>query len=93
MYACVVVGTDLVGTVEVVNLRRKDAEDHSGIGVKRLEHQEVGTAGEVRKADYWDIEIFQEVGISATVVGTTVAAAGRVRGIDRMIVGMKSMLN
>ena len=52
VYACVVVGTDLAGTVEVVSLHRRGVEDHSGIGVKRLDHQEVGIAGVVRKVGY-----------------------------------------
>ena len=49
--ACVVVDTDLAGTVALVSLTRRGAEDHSGIAAKRLDYQAVGTAGAVRKVD------------------------------------------
>lgn len=93
VYASVVVDTDLAGTVEVVSLHRRGAEDHSGIGAERLAHQVGGTAEALRKVGCWDIEAFQETGISATVVGTRVAAVGRAWEADHMVVGMKSMLS
>ena len=49
VYAYVVVGTDLAGTVKVASLHRRRVGDRSGIGVKRLDHQEVGIAGAVQK--------------------------------------------
>ena len=91
--ASVVVDTDLAGTVEVVSLHRMGAGDHSGIGAERLAHQVVETVEAVRKVGCWDIEAFQEMGISATVVGTTVAAVGRAWEADHMVVGTKSMLS
>lgn len=50
VYAYVVVGTDLAGTVASVSLIRRGAEDHSGIEAERLDHQEAGTAGAVQNA-------------------------------------------
>lgn len=93
VYACVVFGTDLAGTVEAVSLHRKGAGDHSGIAVKRLVLQEGETAEAMRKVGCWDTEAFQQSGKSAIVAGTPVAAVGREREADHMTVGMKSMLS
>lgn len=49
--ACVVVGTDLAGTIALVSLPRRGAEHHSGIAAKRVDHQAVGTAGAVQKVE------------------------------------------